>query len=143
MALHGPIVIIEDDPNDLEIITAALKDLGVENEPRSFRKAEEGMTYLLQTAEQPFIILCDIRMSQLNGLAFRKGIMANDFLRRKSIPFVFFTAAVSADIVSEAYDLQVQGFYEKAALYADLKEQLRAIVVYWKHCLHPNSELKR
>ena len=140
MAMNGPIVLVEDDVNDIEIVSSALKDLGVPNELRVFQQASDALDYLLTTDKQPFLILCDIRMSGLNGLAFRKAIMENDYLRRKSIPFLFFTAVVSMDIVNEAFDLQVQGFIQKAASYGGVKEQLSAVIVYWQHCLHPNKE---
>lgn len=142
MAMNGPIVLVEDDANDIEIITSALKDLKVLNELRVFQQCGDAMQYLLTTTEQPFIILSDIRMSEQNGLAFRKGICDNEVLRRKSIPFIFYTSAVSIDIVNEAYDMYVQGFIQKADSYGGIKEQLSAVMVYWRHCLHPNKELE-
>lgn len=140
MALNGPIILVEDDPNDIEVITTAVKELGYPNLVRPIMAAQEALDYLRTTDEKPFIILCDIRMPRINGLAFRKAIMDDETLRKKSIPFVFFTGAVSTDIVNEAYNLQVQGFYEKANSYSVVKDQLSGIMVYWTHCLHPNSE---
>ena len=143
MAMNGPIVLVDDDANDIEIIASALKDLAVPNEVRAFQQTSEAMNFLLTTQEQPFIILCDIRMSEMNGLAFRKGIIDNDYLRKKSIPFVFFTAAVSMDIVNEAFLMNVQGFIQKARSYGGVKEQLSAVMTYWRHCLHPNKAIER
>lgn len=142
MAMNGPIVLVEDDTNDIEIVTAALKELNVHNELRVFPQCADALQYLRTTTERPFFILCDIRMSGLNGLAFRKAICDDRQLRRKSIPFLFFTAAVSIDIVNEAYDMQVQGFIQKANSYGGIKEQLSAVMVYWQHCLHPNKDLQ-
>lgn len=141
MAMNGPIVLVEDDANDIEIVISALKELKVPNHVRTFQQGSDAMEYLLTTQEQPFVILCDIRMSGQNGLAFRKGICDNEFLKKKSIPFIFFTGAVSADIVNEAYLMEVQGFVQKANNYGGVKEQLSAVVAYWQHCLHPNREI--
>lgn len=141
MALQGPIILIEDDPNDIEVITAAVTELGYLNAVRPFTDAQEALDYLRTTDKKPFVILCDIRMPRTNGLAFRKAILDDDYLRKKSIPFVFFTAAVSMEIINEAYDMEVQGFYEKATSYAGVKEQLSCILVYWAHCLHPNRDV--
>jgi CheY-like chemotaxis protein len=138
MASQGPIILVEDDLNDIEVITTAVKELGYLNPVHQFMHAQEALDYLRTTAEKPFIILCDIRMPRINGLAFRKSITDDDFLWKKSIPFVFFAAAVSPDIINEAYEMHVQGFYEKARSYAAVKEQLSAILVYWGECLHPN-----
>jgi len=139
MSKTGPIILVEDDAHDQDVMTAALKDNGVPNEVICFDGAQPALAYLLQTADQPFIILCDILMRGMNGLEFREAIHDNDYLRKKSIPFVFFTAAVSQEIVDEAYDLTVQGFIEKPRIYDELKKNLAQVIGYWSACLHPNS----
>lgn len=141
MAQNSPIVLIEDDVNDLEVIISAIKDLGIKNEIRSFLTPAQAIEYLLFTKEQTFVILCDIRMESVNGLEFRKNIVSNDYLKKKCIPFVFFTGAVSQDIIDEAYMLDVQGFFRKSTSYDGIKAQLSAIYIYWRSCLHPNSNL--
>ena len=137
--LTGPILIIEDDSNDLDVMTHAIKENGFENEVMRFLTAKEALEYLLITKDQPFIILCDIHMQVMNGLEFRNVINKNELLRRKSIPFIFFTGVVSPQIVYEAYDLTVQGFFEKPGNYENLKTQMHAVINYWRHCLHPNN----
>ncbi len=78
-------------------------------------------------------------MQGMNGLEFRDAINADDYLRKKAIPFVFLTGAVSQDIVDIAYDLTVQGFIPKPKVYGELKALLGKIIGYWGTCLHPNS----
>jgi len=78
----------------------------------------------------------------MNGLAFRQKIMENAFLRKKSIPFVFYTGLVSQEMVNEAYDMEVQGFYQKAKSYEGVKDQLYSILIYWRQCLHPNKDIE-
>ena len=125
--------------NDMEVITAAIKELGIKNDVKHFFSAEEAYSYLVTTTDHAFVILCDIRMPDTNGLTFRKSIIENEYLKKKSIPFVFFTGAVSQNIINEAYMMDVQGFYRKATNYQELKAQLSAIYIYWRGCLHPNS----
>ena len=139
MSKTGPIILIEDDPHDLDVIKAALGDNGVENELICFDRAEKALKYLCETTDRPFLILCDIRMQGMNGLEFRDTINDDEYLRKKSIPFVFLTAAVSQEIVDDAYDLTVQGFIAKPDSYEELKKTLDKIVSYWLTCLHPNS----
>ena len=131
---------IEDDPNDTEVIQAAIKDIGVRNQVRTFNSAGDALDYLRGTGEQPLLILCDVRMPGMDGLAFLQTIYNDEHLRKKSIPFIFFTIIVTPDIVNRAYDLGVQGFYKKASNYTALKDQLLSIFVYWQNCLHPNSD---
>jgi CheY-like chemotaxis protein len=138
MPLNSPIVLIEDDENDVEVITSAIKELGIKNEVTPFASADTALKYLLTTENKTFVILCDIRMPNINGLEFRKSIIQSDYLKKKTIPFVFFTGAVSQDIIDEAYTLDVQGFFKKAHSFEGLKAQLSAIYFYWRSCLHPN-----
>lgn len=140
MALIGPILVIEDDPNDTDVIEAGLKELGVQNTVIPFNSALDALEYLKVTTDKPLIILCDVRMPGMDGLAFLRTIYNSEYLRKKSIPFVFFTMLATPEIINKAYDLGVQGFYKKATSFTALKDQLLAIVIYWKHCLHPNSE---
>lgn len=138
MALKGPIILVEDDRNDAEAIIEAFKEIGLQNKVILFTRAEEAYTYLSTTTEQPFFILCDIRMPILDGLSFRDRIQKNPQLKRKSIPFIFLTGVVSEEIINSAYALDVQGFYQKEKSFEGLKEQLLTICMYWKKSLHPN-----
>lgn len=65
--------------------------------------AEEAIT-LLKTSEKPDIILSDYEMLEMNGLEFRKHLMADAIL--KDIPFVFLTYHTEKDIVIKGLDLQ-------------------------------------
>ncbi len=142
MALNGPIILVEDDTNDTDVICEAIEQIGIPNPIKKFATANEAHNYLLHTQEQPFIILCDIRMPSVDGLSFRRNIFNNEFLRKKSIPFVFYTGMVSQEIINEAYDMEVQGFYEKASSFIGIKEQLLTLFLYWKNCLHPNRAIE-
>lgn len=138
MALSGPVLIIEDDHDDQELIKSAFDEMGIDNPINIFNNGKEALDYLLETTEQPFLILCDVNMPVMNGLELREYIENHEPLKKKSIPFVFLTTAASKNIVNKAYDLTVQGFYQKEDTYTKLSEQLRLIVHYWKSCLHPN-----
>lgn len=139
MALNGPILIIDDDANDTEVVVAALKEIGAKNELKTFASAPEALEYLTVTTDKPLVILCDVRMPGMDGLGFLKTIARTEYLRKKVIPFIFFTEIASPEIVDEAYDIGVQGFYKKAGSYDTVKEQLYSILLYWSRCLHPNS----
>src|SRR6476660_9230099 len=104
MPLRGPILLIEDDHNDADVIKAAISELGVENEVKSFYGAQEAFEYLMFTKDKPLVILCDVRMLGLDGLAFLKNIHSNDYLRKKAIPFIFFTGIATQEIVNKAYE---------------------------------------
>ncbi len=142
MSHAGAILLIEDDPNDAEVIHTAIREIGVSNPILTMETTSAAYDYLMETKDHPLIILCDIRMPVTDGLAFRSSIQENEYLKSKAVPFVFLTGIVSHDIIKLAYGLDVQGFFQKANSFAGLKEQLTIMLIYWKHSLHPHSELK-
>jgi CheY-like chemotaxis protein len=141
MAKAGPIVIVEDDVDDQEIITDVLNELGIANRLIFFSTCPDAFNYLKSTTELSFIILCDINLPGMNGLDFKKQIDNDPELRQKSIPFVFFSTSDDKRIVTEAYtDMTVQGYFKKSSSIEGLKKSLSIIMEYWKLCKHPHSE---
>lgn len=136
---RGPILIIEDDSSDAEAIVAAVGELKFQNEVKRFAQAKDAIEYLMVTSDQPLVIISDVRMPGLDGISLLSQIQETEFLRLKAIPFVFLTGIITKDIVNKAYDLGVQGFYEKSHTYEGIKEQLYFILSYWKRSIHPNT----
>ena len=117
----------------------AIKELAIPNELCFFSNGQAALHYLELTEERPFLILCDVNMPIMNGLELRQRLNESEYLRKKSVPFVFLTTSASPETVQLAYDETVQGFCLKPVNYTDLQEQIRLIVAYWKSCLHPNK----
>jgi len=140
MSASGPIIIIEDDPDDKEIFEEVLKELGILNKLVWLINAPDAFTYLKTTEEQPFLIICDINLPVQNGIEFKRQVDNDPQLRKKSIPFIFFTTAVQQSAVNEAYiHLTVQGFFQKSSNYENSRKAIKIIFDYWNLCRHPNS----
>ncbi|MCE6987829.1 response regulator [Dyadobacter sp. CY323] len=139
MSLKGPIISIEDDADDQFLIRSVVEELNIPNKLLFFGNGLEALLFLETTKEQPFVILCDINMPVMNGLELRERIEKNDYLKRKSIPFVFLTTADNPLIIDTAYSSTIQGFFKKENSFTELKNRFRVIYEYWQCCLHPNS----
>jgi CheY-like chemotaxis protein len=135
----GPILIVDDDNDDQEIYADAIKEIGIPNEIRFFASGQEALDYLLLTGEQPFIILSDVNMPLMNGIQFKEKIQQDNYLREKSIPFVFISTNASALIVRQAHNLSVQGYFEKPDRMENVKNMLRKLFDYWELCKHINN----
>lgn len=136
----GPIIIIEDDQDDKEIVEEVLQELGIQNEVVWFARPFDAYAYLRDTKEQPLIIFSDINLPGINGIDFKKQIDQDPIMRRKSIPFVFMTTAADKRVVDEAYkNMTIQGFLKKPSSYAETKEVIRRAIAYWQLCKHPSS----
>jgi CheY-like chemotaxis protein len=140
MSKIGAIVIVEDDPDDQEVLTEALTELGIENDLVFFEKSFEAFHYLKTTTQQPFIILSDVNLPGQNGVEFKRSIDLDPQLRSKSIPFIFYSTSAEKHAVDIAFrELTVQGFFLKSPFYTELKNNLKLIIDYWKISKHPNS----
>lgn len=136
----GPIILIEDDADDKEVLEGILKELKVSNKLAWFSHAENAFVYLKTTREQPFLIFCDVNLPVEDGVSFKRRIDADPYLRQKSIPFVFYSTSIDQQTVNEAYtEVTVQGFFQKGNRYEEIKKTIKLIVDYWMQCRHPNS----
>jgi response regulator RpfG family c-di-GMP phosphodiesterase len=138
--ITGPIILVEDDEDDAAIFSEVLTDLDIPNRLISFIKPADAYHFLVNNDEQPFIIISDVNLPGMSGMEFKKKLDHNDKLRKKSIPFVFYSTSAEKKYVNEAYlQLTVQGFFLKGQSIKEIKNQLRIIFEYWKICRHPNS----
>ena len=136
--MSGPIIFVEDDLDDQELLKEAILQLKIQNSYKFFNNGLEALGYLETTTEQPFIIFSDINMPLLNGMELRHTIYNNEYLREKSIPFVFLTTASNKLLVKEAFDLSVQGFFRKPETFSELHSTIKQILEYWGKSKHPN-----
>jgi len=131
-------VLIEDDIDDQEFITDALKSLGVQNEIKTFEDSQKALDFLKATSHQPFIIISDVNMPVMNGLQLKHTIEEDEYLKSKSIPFVFLSTSAEPKAVKEAFKMSVQGFFVKENTYEGIRLQLKQIIEYWSSSRHPN-----
>jgi CheY-like chemotaxis protein len=136
----GPIILIDDDEDDKDVFVDILKDLEINNQVLWFENCENAFSFLLNSSEQPFIIFCDLNLPGLNGTECKQQIDDNEELRKRSIPFVFFSTSVNQKTVDDAYTkMTVQGFFQKKNSYDELKSTIKLIADYWSECRHPNA----
>ena len=133
------ILLVDDDGDDRQLVESVCRSLLYKNPIVHFENGLQLLDYLSATKEKPFLILCDINMPLINGLELRRKIDEDEQLRRKSIPFVFFSTKALEREVTEAYELTVQGFFEKGDNLEQLTVRLRSILEYWTNCHHPKA----
>ena len=140
MAKAGPIILIEDDPDDKSVLEIVFEELNVHNKLIWFTNSKDSFDYLRTTSEQPFVILCDINLPLQSGIDFKRELDADPQLRKKSIPFVFYSTSVDQRTVNDAYiKITVQGYFQKKSSFKEIKDTIKVIVDYWQVCKHPNS----
>ena len=83
---NGPIIIIEDDSDDQELLTEVFQKLNYGNKVIFFSEGEKALDYLNTTTEPPFLILSDINLPKLDGIALRRKLKTDARLSNKCIP---------------------------------------------------------
>jgi CheY-like chemotaxis protein len=135
----GPIIVIEDDPDDQELLDEIFKKLAYPNKILFFFDGYKALDYIVSTDVQPFLILSDINMPKLNGFELRKKIHNNEQLRIRCIPYLFFTSGANRQSVTDAYSMSAQGFFIKPSSIEALEHTIKKIVDYWQECYAPNQ----
>jgi CheY-like chemotaxis protein len=134
----NPIIIIDDDNEDLEMMTEAFVSIGIENELIFFRSGQAFLSFMKANDQKAFFILCDINMSPIGGLELQRMIYEDERLRLKCIPFIFLSTSGASDAIMKAYSFGVQGYFVKPNTFEELKSRLQSIVAYWDGSQHPN-----
>ena len=137
MNKKGPIILIEDDPDDQTLLEDVFKELNYPNTVRFFNDGVTALEHLTQSNEQPFLILSDINLPKLDGFKLREKIHNNEELKVKCIPYLFFTTSADRQNVVDAYSRSIQEFFTKPDQYLELKRVMKNIVEYWKDCHSP------
>ena len=138
MNKEGCIIIIEDDLDDQMLLTEAFTELNYSNEIIFFGDGQAALEFLTSGNRNPFLILSDINLPKLSGFELRMKLKMNADLHLKCIPYLFFTTTSNQQAVIDAYSISVQGFFTKPNNFTELREQIKIIMEYWKHCSAPN-----
>lgn len=134
---NRPIIIIDDDKDDLYFIESIVNQLEINRELLTFTDCTKALDYLKAADKPPFIIFCDINMPQMNGIEFRSVLCKDETLKLKAIPFLFLTTSVNNHDIKEAYDLAAQGYFKKPDTISGYKELFKSVISYWTICERP------
>jgi CheY-like chemotaxis protein len=138
---NTPILLVEDDPLDVENIRRAFKAQGMENKVYVASNGNMALDMLMGTTEEalspvPRIILLDLNLPGMGGLEVLQAIRANHTLRSCSV-FVMTSSQDEKDVLS-AYDLNVAGYIVKPIQYGSFTETVATLNSFWELIELPN-----
>jgi CheY-like chemotaxis protein len=136
------IILIEDDEIDAEAIERAFRELGVALKVTRFvdgRAALEALKspFGRQLQNEPYLILLDLNMPRMNGLAFLDELRKDPYLKR-SIVFAL-TGSEQNEDKAAAYDRRVAGYLIKSSLGRDYSALRELLEVYYQAIEFPIS----
>jgi DNA-binding NtrC family response regulator len=138
MNKSGPIILIEDDADDKEILQEIFAELKYENEIIFFDDGLKAFDYLLDMDTTPFLIITDVNLPKISGTELQEKIRNSGNTRLQCVPVLYFTNEASQSTLINAYSRSVQGFFKKPDTYYQFSQTIKVIIEYWKECRGPN-----
>ena len=131
------ILLVEDNPDDVELTTMALTAAKVANPVVVARNGVEALDYLFGTGahagrdsrEQPVVVLLDIKLPLLNGIDVLRRMRADDRTRRT--PVVMLTSSTEQTDVSNTYDEGANSYVRKPVDFENFVTAARQLGLYW------------
>ena len=131
------ILLVEDNPNDVELTLHALKRHNLANRIHVVRDGAEALEFLFCTgayadrniANGPKVILLDLKLPLVDGLEVLQGIKGDP--RTRPIPVVVLTSSREERDIFESYRLGVNSYITKPVDFEQFTEAVRALGMYW------------
>ncbi|WP_294819145.1 response regulator [uncultured Flavobacterium sp.] len=130
----GPVIIIEDDPEEAMILQELIVSISSAREIITIGNSTEAISFL-RACEKPFLILSGINLRGINGFELRQRILEDQALYRKCTPYIFYSAHGNETTLTKVYDLQADGYFHDISDYNELKKRLSLIVKYWENSI--------
>ncbi len=136
MSKLRPILLVEDNPRDLELTLAALERSRLANEVITVRDGVEALDYLYYRGEfsdrekgHPAVVLLDLKLPRVDGLEVLERVKRDPELR--AIPVVMLTASREEADLIRSYHAGVNAYVVKPVDFKEFLEAVRDLGVFW------------
>jgi len=131
------LLLVEDNPQDLELALRALRKAGVADRVHVVRDGAEAIDYLFcegahadrKITDGPKVILLDLKLPKIDGLGVLKRLKGDP--RTKSIPVVVLTSSREQSDIVLSYNLGVNSYIVKPVDFEQFTESVRTLGLYW------------
>jgi two-component system, response regulator len=137
MTRNRIILLVEDDPNDVELTLHAFEKSNVISEIVVARDGEQALHYLFTTgphadrdpSRMPEVVLLDMKLPKIDGLGVLRRMRADQ--RTKRLPVVMLTSSKEEIDVVTSYDLGANSFVRKPVDFGQFLDSVRHLGIYW------------
>lgn len=131
------ILVVEDNPDHLELTVLTLEDHGVRAEIAVARDGAQALEFLFgqgshagrDTRKQPAFILLDMKLPKLSGLDVLRSVRANPLTAL--VPVIMLTSSSERSDMEACYRAGANGFVRKPVDFAEFTEKLNHLQAYW------------
>jgi CheY-like chemotaxis protein len=132
----GRILMVEDDPKDVELTLTALEEYNLANEVIVTRDGEQALDYLycrgeykMRSTGNPAVMLLDLKLPKVDGLEVLKQIKSDGKLRM--IPVVVLTSSKEEKDMVASYKLGVNAYVVKPVDFHEFVNAIKELGVFW------------
>ena len=123
------ILLVEDNPDDVELTLRAFARANIANEIVVASDGEQALDILFGRDPLPTLVLLDLKLPKVMGLDVLKRMRADE--RTKRLPVVVLTSSNEERDIVSSYDLGANSFVRKPVDFAQFLEAARALGMYW------------
>jgi CheY-like chemotaxis protein len=130
------ILLVEDDPKDVELTLTGLADYNLANEVVVARDGEEALDYLYRRGNHqkrpngnPAVMLLDLKLPKVNGFEVLEQVRADEGL--KMIPVVILTSSHEERDLVKSYRLGVNAYVVKPVEFHQFVNAVKELGVFW------------
>ena len=125
------ILLVEDNPDDLELGLHALRKENLANQIHVARDGEEALAFLHQrpNGQQPRLVLLDLKLPKLDGLEVLRRMRSDE--RTRNIPVVMMTSSDEERDLVESYRIGVNSYIRKPVDFSQFRDLVRQVGLYW------------
>jgi CheY-like chemotaxis protein len=133
----APILLVEDDENDVILLQRAFRTAGMVNPLRVVRHGDDAVAYLEGTGEFadreahpfPVFMLLDLKLPRRTGLEVLAWVKERTGVRR--LPIVVLTSSKNDEDINRAYELGANSYVVKPVSFETLLELVKSLELYW------------
>ena len=136
MNLLGRILLVEDDPSDVELTLEALAEYNLANEVVVARDGKIALDYLYRRGEfkgrsdeNPAVMLLDLKLPKVDGLEVLQQVKSDERLRM--IPVVVLTSSQEEQDMMRSYKLGVNAYVVKPVDFHEFINAIKELGVFW------------
>ena len=136
MTMLGRILLVEDDPKDVELTLTALEEYNLANEVVVTRDGQEALDFLYRRAqfstrpqENPAVILLDLKLLKVDGLQVLQQIKSDE--RLKMVPVIVLTSSHQEKDVMRSYKLGVNAYVVKPVDFHEFVNAVKELGAFW------------
>ncbi len=132
----GRILLVEDDPRDVELTLTALAEYNLANEVAIARDGQQALDYLhcrgefsTRPNENPAVLLLDLKLPKIDGLEVLQQVKSDN--RLKTIPVVVLTSSHEEVDMMRSYELGVNAYVVKPVDFHEFVNAVKELGVFW------------